>query len=635
MTGRYRRWALRFLAWWALYAAAIGLLARMGADGLGWDIFWISTIVVLAAVCLNVFLSREPHSGGGEFWLRIATIVVLAATLVLAAPIVVGSGATMFVTIAAIYFAVGQVLLEVRTATWGAPWRGFAVLAICGTAAAEGLRSLAAGSHMWGYVAVAASILVAPVGVMLVSDDWGARVEHLGLSRRRAMILAGIGAVVVGHLLLPHNLPGPTLVGTFLLALIVGGIVSNTDLDVVVVVIVVGVVTAWALEPRVEHDLATISVAADEPAIVALGDSFMSGEGASKYYEGTNVKNGDECRRAPSAYAVKTVELSTVQQDKLVFLACSGARADDVYAPPLDDAAAQGEKDATDPDQLTQFRQVEADIGPQVELVILSVGGNDANFGTIGKTCVMPGDCSEVGQRWLDRLPDVGRKLSEVYAAVDGVFGDVPVVVVPYPIPLDEDGCSWSTMVPAEHRFLHRYTEELNAVVRHAAAEARFYFLGKMKDAFVEDELRICDQGPGEVGVNFLAGHSVEGLLDDRVNPLNWFHNSLHPNAAGHEAMSDVLEEWILTHDGVKARKPAADDPAPEIPSLEVLMGVPDLPHCGNVSNTPKTCNATADEWAGGRVGRMLGRLGSPVLLIALGAWALWLGVLGNVKREP
>jgi hypothetical protein len=63
--------------------------------------------------------------------------------------------------------------------------------------------------------------------------------------------------------------------------------------------------------------------------IVALGDSYISGEGAEHYFEGTD-ETGEErnlCHRAPSAYPYLIAdELGA----SLTFTACSGARIADV-----------------------------------------------------------------------------------------------------------------------------------------------------------------------------------------------------------------------------------------------------------------------------------------------------------------
>jgi hypothetical protein len=46
---------------------------------------------------------------------------------------------------------------------------------------------------------------------------------------------------------------------------------------------------------------------------------------------------------------------------------------------------------------------------------LVSIGGNDACFGEVGRICVLPVDCSRIGERWLTNLetdvaPNVRRR---------------------------------------------------------------------------------------------------------------------------------------------------------------------------------------------------------------------------------
>jgi hypothetical protein len=90
----------------------------------------------------------------------------------------------------------------------------------------------------------------------------------------------------------------------------------------------------------------------------------------------------------------------------------------------------------------------------------------------------------------LDEVEDrVGEAYREIRAAVGA---EAPVLAVPYPQPIRESSCDYSLLEDDEHRFLHGFVEQLNGVVRQAARDARFYFLGEMEGAF-SDRFRICD----------------------------------------------------------------------------------------------------------------------------------------------
>ena len=123
--------------------------------------------------------------------------------------------------------------------------------------------------------------------------------------------------------------------------------------------------------------------------------------------------------------------------DHVLFLACSGALSDDLDEP-------RPNRTVREP-QLEQYATAMETLDEgDVEFVLLSVGGNDTGFGDIGKACAAPGDCSDIGERWLDELATVGTELTTAYTALATEVGDIPVYVLPYPVPLTEHGCWWS-----------------------------------------------------------------------------------------------------------------------------------------------------------------------------------------------
>jgi lysophospholipase L1-like esterase len=149
----------------------------------------------------------------------------------------------------------------------------------------------------------------------------------------------------------------------------------------------------------------------------------MSGEGATRFFDGTNDADENECRRAPTAYAQRLVEFDRADAIKrLAFHACSGAVADEIHEVPK-----FGEI------QLEQLRADKA-AGADIEVVIVSIGGNDAGFSTIGAACLAPGSCVVRGNDWLETLDHVSAEAVVAYEEIRADVGDaVPVVAVPYP----------------------------------------------------------------------------------------------------------------------------------------------------------------------------------------------------------
>src|SRR5262249_53729245 len=151
--------------------------------------------------------------------------------------------------------------------------------------------------------------------------------------------------------------------------------------------------------------------------------------------------------------------------DGLAFLACSGARSYEIW----DENATQS-KDREVPDehrgpdgadtQLQQLQQMlDTGSGFTPAMVVVSLGGNDAGFSTIGTTCLAPGSCDEQGDLWLDNLRYVRGELNDAYdqlsAFVQSLPTPVPVVVVPYPSPLNPDNnCADVSLTDGEIAFI-------------------------------------------------------------------------------------------------------------------------------------------------------------------------------------
>jgi lysophospholipase L1-like esterase len=517
-----------------------------------------------------------------------------------------------------VYFAAGQGVTELRTSQVGAPWRGPVVLVVCGLAVAAGLATASSPGLTVPVVAVAGGLLLSPVGISLLTEDLLTR----GVSN--GWVVAGVGGVVLaaGVVLLAVQNVHPVLLVwlTIGVLVLVVAIASNTEADVIIVAAVV--VLVWALAPRDAAMAPPVVTEAGQTVLVAMGDSFISGEGAPRFYEGTNVRGENECRRAPTAYPVLLAERGVEGAQGLVFVACSGARAD----PATGQLA----------DQISQARaQLEAGrLTPS--MVLVSIGGNDAWFGHIATTCVLPGDCSKIGQRWLDHLGTLGPTLDAAYTLLRTELGDLgaPIVVVPYANPIAGVGCEASTFTMAEHRFLHAYTEELNVQIMDAAKRNGLNVATTMRAALRKTSLRLCDAPADQVGVNFLAANPVAGVLRDRVNPRHWFHNSLHPNPRGHQALADVFEQWRARFDELPAPGPEPQPNAgrPVVPRLEILIGDPRFDHCGRADTELTFCEKTTAQWRFDETLRTVRLAAVPLLALAVGAWLLSLAALARLR---
>ncbi len=341
------------------------------------------------------------------------------------------------------------------------------------------------------------------------------------------------------------------------------------------------------------------------------------------------------------------VERATAEQipDQVLFVGCSGALAVDLWGI---------RPNRTEPlPQLTQYHDAVSDDRGRddtrpdfaldeanVTAVLLTIGGNDAGFGDLGKACLAPGDCSTIGARFVDRLEDVGRRLDVAYTKLevelDGVprdeAGDLPVYVMAYPMPVKEGGCWWTLLSAGDHEFIRAFVDDLNDTIQQVAEEHGFKFVAAVESSFVEDRLRICDRHtPRGLGMNFIALNPVSGRLVDVINPKNWIHNSFHPNEIGHEAMRETVQAALLDGelgDNEPIEELAAADVATPCPAAVTPDGEPS----GEVR--PAQCDQATFDWVWSQTLRLARHVAPMMGLGLVGAWLLLLPLIRRAQRE-
>ncbi|HEX2375647.1 MAG TPA: GDSL-type esterase/lipase family protein [Actinomycetota bacterium] len=588
---------------------------------------------------------RDHPATRRERWRRLISpglLCLLGVGLMLARPLLGRTEGLGFIGFCLLFLGIGQLLIELRSPAWGPLRPGLLIVGLCAAAFLAGLVGITTGFSGWAVIAMAAGVLVSPIGLSLVTEGVARWRDADGGPRRPRLLAAAIGAglVVAGTWWLAGTTTVDlrySLILAALLFLLVGAIAVNTPIDALILIVAAAVV--WASAPRGVVPTEPVVPERGETVMVALGDSYMSGEGASKFFIGTNHKDTNECRRAPTAYAALIVDQdSDAIPDDLAFVACSGAKGRHIYQDPQHPGEPVGGP-AGGLDQLEHLDWSREGGDFEIALIIVSIGGNEALFGEIGRSCIGPGDCSEIGAKWLRNLDQVRFSLDQTYQEIRNHVGTgTPVLVVPYPIPLNAEGCDWSLLTPNEHRFINRFVVQLDRVLADAAAEAGLYYLRDMTTALERERLRICDRRAGDVGVNFFGTNPVEGHLDENVNPRNWFHNSLHPNAVGHLEMGNALAAWFDRQPEVTAnrRDPggAQDNGPPGTPSLEQMMGDPDFRHCDSQGSTPAHCQGGVKTWLAGQVADLIWLSIGPLALIIAGSWVLWLQGIRAWRRR-
>ena len=550
--------------------AALAYLASCFAFVLVRDRWAIATVVALVAILATAILLPKTvvtqvvaTKSRALRWLLLLSPLILGIALFLVYVLADEPDGWGFFGVATAYIGAGVLVSFTRRHERVSRWLGVGLVALCVGALVAGFVGLAPNSPLWAMFLIAAAVLMAPAGISIFSasaNRWMMKAE------RRPLVIAavvGLVAFAVGLAFVYAFFESwryPLLLTIAVLAFAIA-VAARSNADIAV--LLVAVATVWTLANQTTPVDDELRADPGERVIVALGDSFTSGEGADSYLEGTNSNRPEdnECRRAPTAYAARIVldevEHDTPLPDDLIFLACSGAEASEVYE----------DRPGRRPSQLTQLATIQDDAGGvTVDLVVLSLGGNNAGFGSIVQSCLAPGNCAELGPAWLANLREIEDDVRTAYRAVREALPGVPVVVVPYPIPLSERRvCDYTPFRDDEHQFVHVFVKALDDVLRQQAEEVGFHFADGVRQAF-GTEYRLCDGSTDEVAVNFVDIHGVFGTLEHSANPLNWVHNSMHPNDLGHEliqaALSPTLQVVLATPDAPAIIATGSDDAA-------------------------------------------------------------------------
>ncbi|MGI8807184.1 MAG: SGNH/GDSL hydrolase family protein [Acidimicrobiales bacterium] len=538
-----------------------------------------------------------------------------------------------------VFIGLGLAVAELRRSKWASSRIGGLFAFIAALLLGLSFTLLAFGVTAGVIPMLAGGLLVLFVSMSLLSAVCNRRLKTWGPAK--AALLLGVGLVLFGAAVLGASWAttvGLDYIGPIALVILVLMIATASRSNGDSAIALIGLLILTAATPtRVPGPRPP---AGGKPVMVVLGDSFISGEGADHYFENTNVKERNTCRRAPTAYANRLVEEAPVLPYDLLFVACSGAKAHEVHQSGKERSPATDEKGLN---QVALATEALAEAGvavAQVPFVLLSIGGNDSLFGDIVQACLAPGDCSTLGAAWRANLQNMVGPLREAYGAVQSGFRGVPILVVPYPVPIarEKGSCDWTTFTPPEHRFLHDFTVEINSVIAATVAETPFthlHYVDTMPPALIEANLALCAADPNRVGVNFLAINGVGGLIESSINPTNWIHNSMHPNKDGHVAMRRAVQDWVAGHADVRTGLPgaarrtstpgaAAGTFAPIDPSgrcVDKVLGPP----AGKVTEGLKKCTG---EWTLDETSSFAAFPGVLLLLPLLTAWVVGLSVV-------
>jgi lysophospholipase L1-like esterase len=299
--------------------------------------------------------------------------------------------------------------------------------------------------------------------------------------------------------------------------------------------------------------VATPAVADDRPtAIVSLGDSAISGEGAGNYEPGTRGENGNWCHRSLNALVHRTAVAT-----RTINLACSGA-----------DSANVSLADTTHYTEGSQARRL-ISIAQQyrVTTVIVQVGANDEPaFADTVLDCIgewfnpfSAGCHTYLRTQWPQRLaamaPRVERALADVRTAMSQAgyaTGSYNLVLTSYASPFTE------RMDPILHG--PQGCPIKLADGKWARTEAVPQFATVLRDVATRGGARFLDFSratEGREACSGFANPATEWQNRITVDPLAWVtggldaigthmaQESFHPNAKGHAQLGRCVTEFV------------------------------------------------------------------------------------------
>ncbi|KQT93994.1 hypothetical protein ASG49_03375 [Marmoricola sp. Leaf446] len=258
--------------------------------------------------------------------------------------------------------------------------------------------------------------------------------------------------------------------------------------------------------PSSEPSAAAPADGSGGPSYVALGDSYTS----APFVPQTDVAGG--CFRSDDNYPAQVAEALGA---RLTDVSCAGADTSDVRRPQLDGVPPQADA-----------------LGPDAELVTVSMGGNDGGvFSTLVGQCGRPGvaatDCSRpisaaTESRLRERLGRTATDLARVLRLAARRAPDARVLAVGYPVIVAGDACDALPLSAASQAAAARLNTELNDAVRTAARRAGATYVDVAAATEGHD---ICAEDPW-----------VNGATTDQQRAL-----AFHPFAAEQRAVAEAV----------------------------------------------------------------------------------------------
>lgn len=322
-----------------------------------------------------------------------------------------------------------------------------------------------------------------------------------------------------------------------------------------------------------------LTVQAQSLFIVSIGDSYASGEGNPNSGSGLFATwSNPECHRSVNngrRFAANRMEALTGVSVLFRDFACSGATVDSLINGGTSNQL--GFSNTPVPAQIEQARTEQRDRqnNRPIDILMVSVGGNDAGFGSVVMECMKPTDCrnSSVVQSAINSIPTVRTRLRDLRTRISERLNVRRIYITDYPSPVRNNNGEWcgdfdDLFTPSgddagilmkgisaeESEFLHaNYILPLNNAIRDFALETaseqlNWRFVNGVFDTFRPHGF--CQPKPlrwvNTLGDSFAIQASYTGAV--------------HPNKQGHTAYADILVRKATLDLNLPLEDPRIDD---------------------------------------------------------------------------
>lgn len=324
---------------------------------------------------------------------------------------------------------------------------------------------------------------------------------------------------------------------------------------------------------------------------LALGDSYISGEGEFQYKTGTDTDT-NFCHQSPLSYPF-LIGSSLFNQYNSV--ACSGATTNDVKNPYKDyTGQIKGNIKRIDKDmeaistdfKVGEIAQWEFIKRYQPRVVTLSIGGNDMGFGKTLQSCIMDNNLSRTcfdtydkRMRIVKAIESTYDKLRDTYNLISKQDPGVQLYVIGYPQVITHGNCGVNVQLNStEIDLAQNIISYLNYTVEKAANSAGARYVDT-QDAFVGH--RLCEANASSLAMNGVTAGKDRGYKSIKFIGAETYH----PNVFGHQLLAQAI---LRKTNNFRQVMPAADAtisaPKPSDPLAVALLA--NYPNSGKIQPT-------------------------------------------------